>query len=644
MPSPAHQRKRKAPDEEERGSGEVVKHVLLNNDDEKQKPTKASKKQLRDEARARARAWAELDKTKTKATATKASAITAVNPIEERLKSPTKRRKLAPADAATLTKPKPKAELLEARLRAKKWAEETKLSPIKSEVPTIASTTKAHQFLPGSKKIPTTVPTSQHRNSKPPVTAAATAVEIFNDEEMQDAAEEAIFQEVIEAQKKIKPAETFAESLNPIAASVYAATVNIAKEQSEMERKVQQQVLANAYRISNVPQQQLVFPQKMPPPSRRPAAIFHEPLLPRPQPHFEQPLPPFTPLEGRKKRPFLSICLSVLVGITAVALGVIFTISSNNIGADVGTLTGATKIPPCFRSNHDMEPPTQDLVTCDASMEQLECPANALCSDGALRSCLDSFHIVAASGDACVLTDEANITLQQVQTTLLNWTIQDMCGLQGCELAQMAESKGPVFLLTNFEEGVHEALLAQSDNLLLTKDKDGNTLVGLSDYYMENELLLPWMCWLYLLVIQVLGAASRIFVGMVGFSGAIMWSFSMAYPWVSLVCLIVLLALRRYRQRKAEYQVLLADVANVRHLAYQKLMADSLEHVVLHLRDEVALDLYPTSKSERSHLILKVWPRVVADVRLDNRVHKTNQLLQGKPRDVWQWVATPNKR
>ena len=123
-----------------------------------------------------------------------------------------------------------------------------------------------------------------------------------------------------------------------------------------------------------------------------------------------------------------------------------------------------------------------------------------------------------------------------------------------------------------------------------------------------------------------------------------MWSFSMAYPWVSLVCLIVLLALRRYRQRKAEYQVLLADVANVRHLAYQKLMADSLEHVVLHLRDEVALDLYPTSKSERSYLILKVWPRVVADVRLDNRVHKTNQLLQGKPRDVWQWVATPNKR
>jgi hypothetical protein len=424
---------------------------------------------------------------------------------------------------------------------------------------------------------------------------------------------------------------------NAIAESVQVAEWNMKQKQEDLVKSIRDQVLANA----------TIVPQPI---------HQHQPFYQNNQHHYQPPPPaiygnPNAQYENQKSttkmaRPYLTMIASVFVALLALAVKTLFMHSSTG-GGDIAFLTtAATKRTPCFIDNDTSESKeettheyTSDRLKCDTTIAKKNCPDGALCRNGVLHSCLDQLESVAISGDGCVLSDATNATLARVEEILTKWTVQHTCALQGCQFATVsANAKGPLFSLIDLD--ADEATLAKSHKLMIIKDEDGIALVGLSDHYMDNELFLPWMCWLSLLFLQLVQAISALTFGLVRIS----WSIGMAYPLVSIICLVVLWVLRYLRLRKVNHQVLLRDVAHVRQMTYQKLMADSLEHVVLHLRDEIALDLHPTSKSGRTYIISKVWPRVVGDVRLDNRVHKTNQLCLGKPRDVWQWVATPQKR
>ena len=627
MPAP---RKRKATDDVE---GTVI-----------EAPQKISKKQLRDDARARAIAWAESDNKK--------------DSVDERLKSPTKRRKIHTSssfsnnqrtktatataietklsEAATLSNSKlsKKERLEQGKTLALEWAKETQSLTKEGTLTRNAATT-----------VKGPPPKRASRKSLP----LPAQTHAYNEEEMHDAVEEAIFQEVIgtklQPKSHPKPIKDTAEvtfQYNPIAASVHAAERNMVQIQLELEKQIQYQVLENVLKTIN-PQLQAQQQQQQQMDQHIQPTTYREHIRP-PQQQYFQPKN-----DVNTKRPLLMMSLSVIIAMTAIAFGFHLTLQDQTY--DAADLTTAISLPPCFISNQidplEGIPPSMNessITQCDTSSAIAECPDNAVCIDGLLHSCLDPYQIMAMTGDACILSKEANATLEQVQTTLIEWTIQHHCTFQGCKLARNANTRGPVFPATNLLENVDEVLLAQGKDLVLTKDEVGTILVGLSDHYMEHKIVFPWLCWSFLLVIQSIQALSGLILGFLGFCIRIVWSTSVAHPWVSLTSLITLWVLRKYYRRQMDYKVLLNDVAEVRHLAHQKLMSDSLEHVVLHLRDEVALDLHPTSKTNRDYLILKVWPRVVADIRLDNRVHKTTQMVHGKPRDMWQWVATPGQR
>jgi hypothetical protein len=53
------------------------------------------------------------------------------------------------------------------------------------------------------------------------------------------------------------------------------------------------------------------------------------------------------------------------------------------------------------------------------------------------------------------------------------------------------------------------------------------------------------------------------------------------------------------------------------------------------------MSLFPDSKKQRMYIQKQVWPRVVPDLLQDNRVRKSTKVMEGNPRDVWQWVAAP---
>lgn len=252
---------------------------------------------------------------------------------------------------------------------------------------------------------------------------------------------------------------------------------------------------------------------------------------------------------------------------------------------------------------------------------------------------------VADDGSGCVLNEAANATIAKVEAMLANWTTENFCSFDGVDFAQKSTIKaGVVFPLTKVSDEIDvDTILLWKSNIFMLEKADEDIFIGLSDEYVDTKLTIPTMCWIGLVAADTLTTifTSTFYAGVHTASTILVVAF--AYPLISFVCLTLLLAITWARRYEKARKKLAADVANVRQLAYQRMMSDSSEHVVLHLRDGIAMDMHPTSKSDRSYLILKVWPRVVTDVRLDNRVLKTNRMVVGKPRDVWQWAAAPSK-
>lgn len=65
-----------------------------------------------------------------------------------------------------------------------------------------------------------------------------------------------------------------------------------------------------------------------------------------------------------------------------------------------------------------------------------------------------------------------------------------------------------------------------------------------------------------------------------------------------------------------------------------------MEHWAIHIRDEIALALYPDSKKLRLELQKRVWPKIVDDLKRDTRIRKCQKVNEdGKVWDKWQWTA-----
>ena len=58
-------------------------------------------------------------------------------------------------------------------------------------------------------------------------------------------------------------------------------------------------------------------------------------------------------------------------------------------------------------------------------------------------------------------------------------------------------------------------------------------------------------------------------------------------------------------------------------------------YAALHLRDDVGHAMYPSNQRERLFMFQHVWPRVIIEVRADNRVRKFRKAADGKQLEHW---------
>jgi hypothetical protein len=418
----------------------------------------------------------------------------------------------------------------------------------------------------------------------------------------------------------------------------HKATVETPGENDDknIEAMIHKQVLVNALAFHEIP-------------SQSETAVIEEPKSNSVVSNLQEPLPKLSALSSRHVRMLLLV--SILCGLIAtffiltpeilLALKVIFPAS---------LATVISNLPPCFGDKDvgpdEALPPDTFRYLCDETLPKTPCPDNGRCLHGTLFHCNGRHLQVSSDASQCVLDAAANATVQIVESLISNWTITYFCSMDGVSFARESNIKAKAtFPLKNVTKLVKaDTLLLWLSNSFVIENIDSEQFIGLSDSYFDSKFSLPPMCSIGLATLDlVLTLMSNVFFGALRLFSAF-FTFGTMYPLVSLICLISFLIIQWTRNRENFKRKLISDVAMVRGMAYDRLMSDCLEHAILHLRDGIAMDLHPMSKEKRSYIILKVWPRVVADIRLDNRVAKTNRVVAGKSREVWQWVAASNTK
>jgi hypothetical protein len=267
------------------------------------------------------------------------------------------------------------------------------------------------------------------------------------------------------------------------------------------------------------------------------------------------------------------------------------------------------------------------------------CPPGALCEFGELKKCPWFQDINATSGGCDLIAGYRDEMVTPLEKDLIrHYKEHQSCDEENVPLFPYAvlKEKNPNL----YGESASVAEILMSEGFAVEWSEDG-LKVGLPEAKRPGT---PFSCFASKSVKWALGAIGTLMwdAACLTFFGA--FSIASAYPMAMFIGFLVVAFLTWLSKRRNYARQLKLDTANVRQLAYEILQGSPQNvHVVLHVRDEIVLSLYPESRKDRDNLIHKVWPKVTHDLKQDNRVRKSRKLIDGNLRDCWQWAAaTPS--
>lgn len=278
-------------------------------------------------------------------------------------------------------------------------------------------------------------------------------------------------------------------------------------------------------------------------------------------------------------------------------------------------------------------------ILASSSCVNFRCPPGGVCDQCNLVKCSNQLYQVSESGDElCVLTKRANDTLEFLQSLLVAKTLSDQC-------SESPSVSYPLFRYSDLqlerplELGTYpfEAdVLVQG--FVVDQDNEGGLLIGL-----REDWRLPYhgSCLVIIFFRSVLAWLGSFAVLTIRGTLTLAWKIVSSNLPLSFAVALAILVVYCRGSHQAKRMKVIRDVSHVRDRAYELLQDNSQEvHVVLHLRDQIGFWLHPNSKIQRvTYFNEHVWPRVVSDIRLDNRIWKKTQIRDGNPTEVWQWVA-----
>jgi len=388
--------------------------------------------------------------------------------------------------------------------------------------------------------------------------------------------------------------------------------------------------------------------------------------------------------------PFMKVLKGILMllkwaSILPLAIGVIYVLSSLRGDAslvnkgDSSAVTDNIVSPSCF-----MDHPSDfifsgenvtDNVGCDGNY--IQCPHWGRCHGGLLRDCNDGggewqglFRFVPnTERTSCVPSDGALEIIEVVQEALANMTVSQSCRSSDmisdpASVLLKDEEPYPLLSLDVVSWRVNEASkidIPMSATLLLwlqpvfdtalvsfgnLSDVDGPPdAIGLSSEVPEHMLPVPLSCQMKFMFMELFGWILRFLYRTVVFLAQKLWQYVLTYPKSTPVVVVMLVGAVRLR-RKKKHRAKVREIFDVvKEEAYDRLANcdGSGGYAVLHLRDDVGHAMYPSNVRERLFMYNSVWPRVIIEVRADNRVRKFRKAADGKQLEHWD-LNTNSKR
>ena len=269
------------------------------------------------------------------------------------------------------------------------------------------------------------------------------------------------------------------------------------------------------------------------------------------------------------------------------------------------------------------------------------CPDGGICLYGKLFDCEDAVHYsMAPDQRSCELNEATKATLDFLESKLYSLTAQVKCN-ECCDSHPMPRFDYQQELVQQYpDELAHQGitkdmLLATQKFVLEVEEETGRTMIGLPE---GTPVALPWSCKMQ----QFLSSIGSLLVVVLHTLSLYAWACVSAYPLTSLIGLGIVLLVKARRDRLERRRKLIQETSHVRDSVYSILQGNAfVAHQVLHVRDQIGMELYPYSNTKRHGLFQTVWPRVVAQVAQDNRIAKSQVVVENGSviRDQWQWVA-----
>jgi len=390
--------------------------------------------------------------------------------------------------------------------------------------------------------------------------------------------------------------------------------------------------------------------------------------------------------------PFMKFIKGILMllkwaSILPLAIGVFYVLSSlrGNISLEKGDSSAVTdnNVSPacCFMDypsdfDYSGEDVTESSDGCDGNY--IQCPQWGRCHGGLLRDCNDGgggewqglFRFVPnKEGTSCVPSDGALEIIEVVQDALANMTVSQSCRsfdmvTDPASVLLKDEEPYPLFSLDVVSwrvNGASEVDIPMSASLLLwlqpvfdtalvtfgqLSDEEGPPdAIGLSSEVPEHQLPVPFSCQMKFMFMELFGWILRFLYRTVVLLAKKLWHYASTYPKSSpvvVIMLVVAVGIRRKKNHRAKVREIF-DV--VKEEAYDRLANcdGSGGYAALHLRDDVGHAMYPSNVRERLFMYNYVWPRVIIEVRADNRVRKFRKAADGKQLEHWD-LNTNSKR
>ncbi|KAL3803588.1 hypothetical protein ACHAW5_003369 [Stephanodiscus triporus] len=382
----------------------------------------------------------------------------------------------------------------------------------------------------------------------------------------------------------------------------------------------------------------------------------------------------------------LCICIGKLLMFVQFGIGLSYLMTAYYLNdfVPIGNFTTTPSNTPeehyvyCF-----MDHPHSDVVSdygdqnlyderkCEGKHKQ--CPQWGRCRTGKLLDCTDGAGTFAGRNlfvsnekqDECVVSPEANELVEAVKESLVSMTTDQICHAE-VEGVMLKNDTFPLFHLEKVATKVRDLhdggfAFVSSDLLLWLSpafdsnsvrfgslsgdDEEDTNAMGLSDGVSPDSLHLPSSCKMKLLFWELLGYFTHSALALLKYLARVAFFVVCNYPTHSFCAMAswkLFVVVQRKRKHRAKVRELFGIV---REAAYDRLSEcdDHMGYAALLLRDDVGHDIYPTSFVQRQFLNDYVWPRVVLEVRADNRVRKFRKMTAGKELEHWEFAIQSKK-